>query len=116
MCSAMCKAMTPQKQSAENVEYSGKILFPFFQRLIRHSLKLIKEVQTKLLNPSEFFSFQEKFPRHRSPVDKFVSSGLAVFVFVFVFAFVFAFVFVFVFVFDLCLICVCVCVCVCIGV
>ena len=63
MCSVMCtvcKAM-PQKLSAKNVEYSGKILFPFFQRLIRHSLKLIKEVQTKLLNPSEFFLSKKSF-------------------------------------------------------
>ena len=37
-----------------------KILFPFFWRLIRHSLKLIREVQTKLLNPSEKLSFPEK--------------------------------------------------------
>ena len=38
-----------------------KILFPFFQRLIRHSFKLIREVQTKLLNPSEKLSFPESF-------------------------------------------------------
>ena len=40
--------------------YAPNILFPFFSRLIRPSLKLIKEVQTKLLNPSEKLSFSEK--------------------------------------------------------
>ena len=40
--------------------YAPNILFPFFSRLIRPSLKLIKEVQTKLLNPSEKLSFPEK--------------------------------------------------------